>query len=114
MMMDALKGVNLMVRFLLEIFTLISVGYWGFRTGQGWLFKIVLGIGMPLLIAVLWGMFGAPKSVYHLQGLPMLTLEVFVFGSGVLALFLTKNNSLAWVVALVILLNRGLMLVWSQ
>ncbi|HEX5808541.1 MAG TPA: YrdB family protein, partial [Anaerolineales bacterium] len=94
--------------------TLISVGYWGFKAGPGSIFKIVFGMGLPLLVAVIWGMFGAPKSAYHLQGLPLFALEVLVFGSGVLALFLTNNNSLAWVFAFVILLNRSLMLVWSQ
>jgi hypothetical protein len=112
--MDVLKGVNLTIRFLLEIFTLISVGYWGFKVGPGSIFKILFGIGLPLLVAVIWGIFGAPKSAYQLQGLSLLAIEILVFGSGVLALFLTKNSSLAWVLALVILLNRSLLLIWRQ
>lgn len=66
--MDSLKVINLAVRLLLEICALIAVGYWGFKTGSGWLLKILFGIGAPILIAVLWGMFGAPKSVYPFQG----------------------------------------------
>lgn len=113
-MMDALKEINLGVRFLLEICVLISVGYWGFKTGSGWLLKLLLGIGVPALIAVIWGMFGAPNSAFHLQGLSLFVLELIVFASGVAALFLTKNNFLAWGLALAMIVNRLLMFVWRQ
>ena len=112
--MDALKGINLAVRFLLEICVLICVGYWGFKTHTGWLLKILFGIGGPLLIAVIWGMFAAPKAAYQLQGLALLALEVVVFGSGVAALFLTNNNTLAWSFAVVVIINRILIFVWRQ
>lgn len=112
--MDALKSINVAVRFLLEICVLISVGYWGFKTNAGWVLKILMGIGAPLLIAVIWGMFGAPKAAHHLTGLGLLTLEVLVFGSGVAALFATKNYSLAWVFAGIVIVNRFLMFVWQQ
>ena len=66
--MDALKSINLAVRFLLELCVLAAVGYWGFKTSSGWFLKILLGIGAPLLIAVIWGMFGAPKANLQLHG----------------------------------------------
>lgn len=112
--MNALMGINLAVRFLLEICILITVGYWGFKTGSGWPLKLLLGIGVPALIAVIWGMFGAPNSVFHLQGLLLLVLELIIFGSGVAALFLTKNHSLAWALSLTMIVNRILMLIWRQ
>jgi hypothetical protein len=112
--MDALKSINLAVRFLLEICVLIAVGYWGFKTNSNWFLKILLGIGAPLLIAVIWGVFGAPKAANHLTGFNLLALEVIVFGSGVAALFAAKNYSLAWVFAIVVIVNRILMIVWKQ
>jgi hypothetical protein len=112
--MDGLKSVNVAVRFLLELCVLFSVGYWGFKTNSGWLLKILLGIGAPLLLAVIWGAFGAPKAAYHLEGLSLLALEVVVFGSGVAALFAAKNYSLAWVFAIVVIVNRILMMIWKQ
>jgi len=66
--MDAIKMLNLLVRFLLELCLLAAIGYWGFETHSSWGWKILLGIGLPLLIAVLWGMFLAPKSAYRLGG----------------------------------------------
>ena len=112
--MDALKSINLAFRFLLEICVLISVGYWGFKTDSGWILKTLLGIGVPLLIAIIWGTLGAPKAAYHLTGFSLLALEVVVFGSGVAALFATKNYSLAWVFVVIIIVNRFLMFVWKQ
>ena len=112
--MGALKSINLAIRFLLEICVLIAVGTWGFKTGLGWFIKILLGIGLPLLIAIVWGMFGAPKAAYHLDGLPLLALEVLVFGLGVAALIATKNYSLAWGFAAIVIVNKGLLVIWGQ
>lgn len=58
--MDVLKLLNLALRFLLELCLLAAVGYWGFKTQSGLLMKILFGIGLPVLIAVLWGTFLAP------------------------------------------------------
>ena len=112
--MDALKGLNLAVRFLLELCMLVAVGYWGFKTGSGWFLKILLGIGTPLLIAIIWGTFVAPKAAYPLHGILLLALEVVLFGSGVATLFVTKNYSLAWGFTLIVIINRILMFVWGQ
>jgi len=112
--MDALKLVNLAIRFLLELCVLVAVGFWGFKTGSGWFLKILLGIGTPLLIAVLWGMFAAPKAAYHLHGFMLLAFEVAVFGSGVAALYATKNYFPAWGLAAFVIINRILIFVWEQ
>jgi hypothetical protein len=101
--MDILKSINLGVRFLLELCMLVAVGYWGFKTGSGWFLKILLGIGAPLLIAVIWGMFVAPKATYPLHGFVLLALEMVLFG-----------YVLAWGFAVIVVINRILMFVWGQ
>jgi hypothetical protein len=112
--MDALTLVNLAVRFLLELCVLVAVGYWGFKTGLGWFLKTLLGIGAPVLIAVLWGMFAAPRAAYRLHGFLLLAFEAVIFGSGVAALFAMKNYSLAWAFAVIVIINRILIFVWDQ
>jgi quinol-cytochrome oxidoreductase complex cytochrome b subunit len=112
--METLKGLNIAVRFLLELCVLAAVGYWGFKTGSGWFLKILLGIGAPFLIAFIWGTFGAPQANMQLHGLTLLVLEIIVFGSGVAALYVTKNYSLAWGFAAIVIVNRVLMFVWEQ
>ncbi|EGG37973.1 conserved domain protein [Paenibacillus sp. HGF5] len=50
------KILNLALRFILELILLFSIGYWGFHFGSGLVAQVALGIGLPLLTAVIWGM----------------------------------------------------------
>jgi hypothetical protein len=72
------EALNLLVRFLLELCMLAAVGYWGFKTHSGWAMKIIFGIGLPILIAVIWGVFVAPKATYPLSSIPHLALELIL------------------------------------
>jgi len=65
--MEAIKTANVVLRFLLELCVLAALGYWGFQTGQSLLAKIGLGIGVPVLAAVAWGLLGAPGSPWQLH-----------------------------------------------
>src|SRR5690349_8106731 len=105
-MMELLKMLNLLVRFLLELCMLAAVGYWGFTSSSGWAMKILLGVGLPVLIAVLWGMFIAPKAIYPLHGLPFLVVEMILFGSGALALFASRQTTLGWAYIIILFLNE--------
>jgi hypothetical protein len=49
---------NLALRFLLEMAALVAIGYWGFDQHSG-IWRFVIGIGGPMLAAVLWGTFAA-------------------------------------------------------
>jgi hypothetical protein len=58
---SGLRGVTLTVRFLCELAMLAALAYWGFTVGDGagaW----VLGIGAPLMAAIIWGAWVAPKA----------------------------------------------------
>jgi hypothetical protein len=112
--MNVLKMLNLAVRFLLELCMLAAVGYWGFKTHSVWWMKIVFGIGLPVLIAVLWGIFLAPKASHPLRGISFLALEMFLFASGALALFASGKSALGWVYTIVLLVNKILLTTWNQ
>lgn len=81
-------SVNLAIRFLLEITTLIATGMWGWRQGEnGW--QYVFAICIPLLLAALWGIFavkGDPsrsgKTVVETPGIIRLILELGFFSFG--------------------------------
>jgi hypothetical protein len=60
--MEAIKTVDLLIRFLLELCILLIFGYWGFKTGSQGLSKVFLGVGVPLASAVIWGTFFCPQS----------------------------------------------------
>ncbi len=72
--MDLLKMLNLGLRFFLELCVLVIFGYWGYKTGGSsiWM-KLVLGIGSPILFAIVWGIFLAPKML-HAAGGTMATI----------------------------------------
>jgi len=112
--MGALKLLNLAVRFLLELCLLAAVGYWGFKTQSGWLLKILCGIGLPVLIAVLWGMFIAPKAFRPLRGASYLTVELTLLALGSVALFASGKSTLGWVYTITLIVNKVLLVVWKQ
>jgi hypothetical protein len=112
--MDILKILNLAVRFLLELCMLAAVGYWGFKTQSAWWMKILLGIGLPVLIAVLWGTFLAPKATHPLSGASFLLFEFILFASGAVALFVSGKPTLGWTYTTILIMNKILLTVWKQ
>ena len=112
--MEALKGLNLGVRFLLELCMLAAVAFWGFKTQNSWLMKILLGIGLPVLIAILWGMFLAPRATHRLSGAPFFALELALFSTGAFSLFAAGASTLGWVYTITLIINAILLIVWKQ
>jgi hypothetical protein len=112
--MDALMSANLALRFLLELCVLGALGYWGFKTGRSRLAKIGLGIGAPLLAAVVWGTLIAPAAPVDLATPVRVALELVIFGLGVAALYAAGRPRLAQVFAGLVVVNEVLLLAWDQ
>lgn len=102
----AFKNVNLALRFFLELAVLVALGYWGFQTGQNVLFKILFGIGLPIIAIIVWAILGAPRSTHHLQGVGYLILSVIFFGAAALALYLAGQHTLGILFALIFAINH--------
>jgi len=47
------------LRFVLELYALVALAYWGFHTADGGV-QWLLGVGAPL--ATVWGLFISPKA----------------------------------------------------
>jgi hypothetical protein len=103
----ALRSLILAVRFL-ELCALAAIGYWGFRTAEG-VMKWVLGIGTPVLVAVLWAMFVAPGSTA--PGTLRVAVVVAVFGTAAAALYVREHGGLALIFVVVVIVNPILDLV---
>ena len=101
-----MASANDALRFLLELCVLVSLAVWGFRTGgvMGW----VLGIGAPLLAAVVWALFVTPAGSLAVGDPWRLVLETAIFGAGVAALAAMGRVSLALVLAVVAVLHLAL------
>lgn len=113
-MMNLLAGINAGLSFLLELCMLISFGYWGFKTGESWVMKVLLGLGTPALVAVLWGIYCAPKAATRLQGWPLAGLEIILLGAGAAALYFSGQTRLGAIYALLLVINRIFWIAWKQ
>ena len=114
MTIQALRYTNLVLRFVLELFALGALGYWGFWAGDGPVAKAALGLGAPLLAALIWGSFVAPRARVSLPLAGRLVVELAVFGSGAIALFHTGHLALAVALATIAAANRALIQLWRQ
>jgi hypothetical protein len=95
---SGLRGVTLTVRFLCELAMLAALASWGFIVGDGataW----VLGIGAPLLAAVVWGAWVAPKARWPVPLPTRVVIELVLFGVAVGALAVADQPLVAVVLA---------------
>lgn len=76
------------VRFGLELALLGAYGYWGWNSTTGpWRWLAMLGL--PLLAALLWGAFVAPKAAPAAPGAVRLLVEFGLFAGGAGVLWLS-------------------------
>ena len=112
--MRILKAANLALSFWLELCMLAAFAYWGFTTGAGLFAQLLLGIGVPVVVILIWGILLAPASPRRLQGWPHWLLEIVIFVLAIVALYTTGQATLAMVFAVVYAVNVVLRLVWQQ
>ena len=78
-------GPNDVLRFLLELFALFSLGYWGYLA---WPFPwpgVLFMIGTPLFAAIVWGLFRSPKARFPLNPVGRGIVEIAIMGSATIA-----------------------------
>lgn len=71
--------INLILRFLLEISALASVGVWGWKLSDGWV-RFVLAIGIPIILSIIWGIFAVPNDPSRSGSAPVITPGVIRLG----------------------------------
>jgi Na+-transporting NADH:ubiquinone oxidoreductase subunit NqrE len=110
----ALKVINMALAFFLELCLLAAFFYWGVQTGNGLALQIILGIGAPLVVAIIWGMLLAPKAARRLRGAPYLLLKYLLFGLAALALAAVGQTVTGVVLFAAALLNQTLLHLWES
>jgi hypothetical protein len=112
--MSLLKPANLALAFLLELCMLAAFGYWGFQTGSGVVMQLLLGLGVPAIAIVIWGILLAPRSARRLTGTPYTALKLIIFGLAALSLAVVGQTTLAIIFAILVVINVVLGYVWKQ
>jgi len=99
---------NLALRFFLELFGLFALGFWGWTQHTG-LAHYLWAIGLPLVAAVLWGVFRVPgdpgDAPVAVPGAARLLLEAVYFAAGVWALYAAGRSNWGLIFAIVVLLH---------
>ncbi|MEV7968322.1 YrdB family protein [Sphaerisporangium sp. NPDC088356] len=113
-MQAVFKGASAALMFLLELGVYGAIGYWGFTFSSNWWLKILLGVGGPVLFAVVWGLLGSPKASIPLHGLGRAALEIVWFGGGIIAAAAAGLVTTSVVFAALFVVNAILRIVWNQ
>lgn len=93
---------------------LFAYGYWGFQVGENTFLKIALGIGIPVLAAMTWGIFMAPHSSTRLKGVAHLAVKLSLFGLAAVALISAGETKPGLVFGVISYLNTILLAAWQQ
>ncbi len=81
-----MRPANLGIRFLLELCLLAAFGYWGAAATGSTVANVVLAIGVPLGVCVVWGSFVAPRAARPLSTVPWIVVQLVLFGLAWVAL----------------------------
>ncbi|MCJ8010824.1 YrdB family protein [Paenibacillus sp. KQZ6P-2] len=105
---------NLLLRFILELVLLSSLCYFGFHVQTGLLMQFVLGLGLPVLAAFVWGLFVSPKASIKVPLPVVLFIEAVLFAAAVVCLISSGFTTFAVIFALLSVINRIVILMWKQ
>ncbi|MDX2776042.1 YrdB family protein [Streptomyces caniscabiei] len=64
--MDTLKDLNFIILFLVELAMLCNFAVWGFTLKKPVIVQYLIGIGAPVMVILLWGMFFSPDPAFIL------------------------------------------------
>src|SRR3954447_18091735 len=100
------RAFNLGLRFALELAALAALAYGGWRVpGPLWL-RILLALALPVLAAVVWARWVAPKASHPVADPQRLFPEWLVFGGATVALAATGHPLLGALLAVLAAANR--------
>ena len=97
--------------FLVEMGALLSFGYWGYRLEAGWIIRILATVGLPVLAAVFWGAFVAPKASIPVSPPARAALQLIVFMLAAAALYFSGRPKWAMIYGFTALIDWGLVYV---
>ncbi len=107
------NNAGLGLHFLLEIGAMAALVHWGFNASQNTALRVLLGLGVPLAAAVLWGVFRVPNdpgpAPVAIPGPLRLLLELVILGGAAAALYFSGETPLSLVFVTAIIIDYFMM-----
>lgn len=110
----SMRSLNLVFRFALELLALVALVLWGTSLSDDLAAQLIVGLGAPALVMVMWGAFVAPKASRRLPDPPRLVIEGVIFALAALAFGLTVGPIVALMFGLAVVISLALMFFWGQ
>lgn len=107
-MVMAAKGLFLGIIFLCELAALAAYGYWGYRLEAPLIARVALLLALPIGVALVWGLFLAPKAQYPVPGGVRLLLKTLVFGCAAAALYAAGRPRLAAIFGVCVVVSHAM------
>jgi Protein of unknown function (DUF2568) len=107
-----LRGLNLALRFGLELAALGIAAWWGATAGSG-IWAWGLAIAAPLAVIVVWGAFIAPKRRIDLPHPARLAIELTVWVAAAAMLADTSHATLGITFLAIAVASGALNAIWS-
>ncbi len=110
----SMKNLNLAFRFILEMLVLLALFLLGMSLSDSLAIQLILALGMPLAVMVVWGLLVAPKASRRLDDPLRLVVELVIWFAGALAFGFAVSWILAILFGLAVMISLGLMFFWGQ
>ena len=106
-----MNPINLLIRFLLEVTALFSLGLWGWRQNAGGM-RYLLALGLPIIMALVWGTFAVPKDPSRsgeapiiIPGILRLAIELTIFAIASWVIYDLGNKYLSLIFLLIVAIH---------
>ncbi len=103
--------INLIFRFILELCALTAIGIWSWNQSDGFV-GIVLSIGIPIILAAIWGVFAVPDDPSRsgaapviVSGIVRLIIELAIFTFAIWSLYNIGSISSSKILGIAVLLH---------
>ncbi|MEJ7678681.1 MAG: YrdB family protein [Segetibacter sp.] len=104
--MIAIKFINSVIAFALELCMLFGLSYWGYQNSNHNFLKYLFAIALPLIAAILWANFAAPKSKTRLANPYRTLFKLWLFITTAFLIYEPGHLQLAIIFGAVALLNE--------
>jgi hypothetical protein len=103
---------NLAIRFLLELAALATFGIWGWQHGDEVWLRYILAIGLPIITAVVWGVFNVPNDPSRSGAAPVvvpgtfrLAIELMFFALAIWSLYDLGHTRISILLGLLVIMH---------